>query len=419
MGALNAISEVVGQRIGGLFDRSFLFASLIPVVLFFAAGATGFALATGVPGTLAWLQSITAVEVAVLAVGLGIALVLAAQVLAALRQVLVALWSGLYPLCPPPPCRDWLERRQRTLRDDLGSQTQRTAAVVTDIDSKLRDRVLPIMREQHAAPQGLPEADAAARHALRTHGDRLLTASSATAAVSDIAAIEALYRQYAYKSLETEWRALMDALLAAPIPATHASNEAFANLERRFGGTLRPTTLGNLLEAQEAYPFRRYAIEGSWFWPRLAFVVPTETLGRLEDRRSFLDFWLAVASLSVVTVPTALALGPLLSPSPPAWLAAAAFAAFLAYVSYRLATLAADALGEQLCAACDMLRFDVAAGLRIPPARSLKAEKVEWELRVQQALYGTVDDFQNDVQAKPRPIGASHCAGEASTVSLC
>jgi hypothetical protein len=152
------------------------------------------------------------------------------------------------------------------------------------------------------------------------------------------------------------------------------------------GNPLQPTRLGNLLEAHQAYPYQRYEIEGSVFWPRLAFVVPPDTMARLEDRRSFLDFWLAIASLSVVG---------------------------------GVAALAADGLGDQLAAACDMLRFDVAAGLRMPTAPTLIAEKQNWALRSQHALYGTTDDFEIDEAHKLSSFQGSRSAADPKQTSLC
>jgi hypothetical protein len=305
MDALKAIGEVVGQRMGGLFDRSFLFASLIPTLLLFAAAATGFALATGAAGSLARLESLAPLRATLLAVAVSITLVLFAQVLAALRPLLLALWSGLHPLCPPPPLRHWLERRQRSYQaefDRLAQQPTRAG----EIASELKRHVFAIWPEPGTAPAELPPAGEAAKQDLKTRGERLCRAGPGIVVKAEIAGIVDLYHRYSIKSLEPEWKALVDALHTAATVASLPENEARATLGRRFGpeGTLRPTRLGNLLEAHHAYPFRRYAIEGSVFWPRLAFVVPPELLARLEDRRSLLDFWIASASLSVIAART-------------------------------------------------------------------------------------------------------------------
>jgi hypothetical protein len=105
------------------------------------------------------------------------------------------------------------------------------------------------------------------------------------------------------------------------------------------------------------------------------------------------EFLVSSCSLAIVSAFAVLLFGPLLAPVPSTWLTIAGIAGAVAYSAYRLSTAAALVLGEQLYGACDMLRFDVAVSLRMPPIRSLRAERELWRQRSEHALYGTVDDF--------------------------
>lgn len=420
MDAVKAMGEIVGQRIGGIFDRSFVFASFVPTFLFVAICAAIFTWTIGVTNTIAWIDRLSSISFSVLVFAIACMIILVAQVLAALRPAILLLWCGNYSLCPPQPLRSLLERSHDGRRE-RSLATIREHTPTAELPAKLRDRVFRIIEQEHSAGVEKPAATQQARKSLTDLGNHLLETTSAQETELGICGIETLYQDYSSKSFNTEWVALLQALDLKGSAASRQVNHARVTLDRAFGpdGTIQPTRLGNLLEAHQAYPHQRYEIEGSVFWPRLAFVVPPDTMARLEDRRSFLDFWLAIASLSIVGGLATLVFGPLIAPAPLTWLALATLAGVTSYLSYRLAVLAADGLGDQLAAACDMLRFDVAAGLRMPAAPTLKAEKENWRLRSQHALYGTTDDFEIDWAQNSSDCGKPRSATHPKLTSLC
>jgi hypothetical protein len=269
------ITEVVGQRLGGLLEKQFLFASLIPTALFFAASVVTFAAGVGLAGTLTWLEGLSALSGTMLLIAIGITLIVLSYVLASLRPTISALWSGIYRGWPPPPFRAHLSRSQDRRYRDLSERAEKLIPSV-QIKSALIKRVHATWKPE------LPPASEAEVQKLQGLGQRLLERRSVEEGRSEIEEIESLYHRYAPKSLEPAWKPIVDTLEAQGKAPLLDKNDARVRLERWFGpqGTLRPTALGNLLEAHTAYPFRRYAIEGSVFWPRLTFVVAPETLAR-------------------------------------------------------------------------------------------------------------------------------------------
>lgn len=53
-----------------------------------------------------------------------------------------------------------------------------------------------------------------------------------------------------------------------------------------------PTQLGNVYRAFEDYPFRRYGMEGLFFWERLAKFIPEDYAGKIEELNNSVSFLL-------------------------------------------------------------------------------------------------------------------------------
>ena len=64
---------------------------------------------------------------------------------------------------------------------------------------------------------------------------------------------------------------------------------------RNFGpdGLLRPTKLGNILLATDAYPMRCYGMDGSLFWVHVETLVETDLRDDIQGQRLQLETALA------------------------------------------------------------------------------------------------------------------------------
>jgi hypothetical protein len=391
---LQALVGAVGQRVGGLFSKDFLFSSFIPLMLLSAIFSSVFAAVTGVSGSLSWLESISGLGAVALTGSVIGGLLMFAYVLLSLRVVITALWSGVYPLWPPPPLRllayALAERRRGHLRSRAQS-SECAKETINEIGAAVEKRADASAKSVEG--KILPDPDKQARQRFITASSAILKARSIQTAEEGLQEIETLYCSYKPELLDADLQQLVNEIRRNSKQMAYAENQAASDLKRDFGpdGTLKPTRLGNLLEAHAAYPFERYNIEASVFWPRLMMVMPPERLVFLDDQRQLADFWLNIATLALFSAPLSLGLGPLLAPKPALWLVLAGAALVVSYAAYRLGTAAALHLGERLCAACDMFRFDVAKKLRMPPVSFLRIEKEHWGRLSKHSLYGLAD----------------------------
>jgi hypothetical protein len=167
------------------------------------------------------------------------------------------------------------------------------------------------------------------------------------------------------------------------------------NLDRWFGRlqTVRPTTLGNVIEAYNYYPFKRYQIEPNIFWPRLRKVITPEYLSQVQESRILLDFLLTMATLAGVYAFLALTVGPWLWFNSGLWLSLATVALIVSYFFYRLSIGAAFELGEMVRSCFDLFRLDLMTALQRPRPGSLAAEQAQWEELSKLAVYGFSKNF--------------------------
>lgn len=137
-----------------------------------------------------------------------------------------------------------------------------------------------------------------------------------------------------------------------------------------------PTRLGNIFKSAEMYPALRYGMDGVLFWPRLYAVLPDRVATGLGEARSMLERLLALSWLSglfaigtstylvVVRGPSALYLGCLLGGS------------LVAHTCYLAAVHAADGYAEQVRAAFDVYRRELAAKL---DGESVALDRPQWK----------------------------------------
>jgi hypothetical protein len=146
---------------------------------------------------------------------------------------------------------------------------------------------------------------------------------------------------------------------------------------------LRPTRLGNIAMVQELRPLKRYGINLSAMWPRLAYVMTPDSRARVEEANIYLDFTVIMSLLSLISCGISIYTA---FDSPPRQTVTKIILPILCFVSfwlfYRLAIQATRAFGAEVQAAVDMFRLKLLDSLEIERPNNPQEEKQIWtELR--------------------------------------
>jgi len=142
---------------------------------------------------------------------------------------------------------------------------------------------------------------------------------------------------------------------------------------------LAPTLLGNVIAAFEAYPSRRYGIDGVYMWPRLLPVLNKEKYAIFVEReKEGFDFFLNFSILSGVLAAESVLLRLFLGQPMFTWVAlASGCVAFLFY--YWGAVNCARNWGETIKTAFDLYRYQLAEQLALKPFKDKIDETRRWE----------------------------------------
>jgi hypothetical protein len=120
---------------------------------------------------------------------------------------------------------------------------------------------------------------------------------------------------------------------------------------------LMPTRFGNIWAAIEEYPFLRYGMDGTTFWPRLVTVLSTEYAQMIADKKMTLDFLLNASALTLVLGLEATVVAVQRSRLENVLLIAGAL--FVAYLLYQAAISTLSEMGELIKSAFDVFRSDL------------------------------------------------------------
>jgi hypothetical protein len=164
-----------------------------------------------------------------------------------------------------------------------------------------------------------------------------------------------------------------------------------ADLDRKFGGfsTIRPTALGNVVEAYNAYPYKRYGIEGEFFWPHLEFVLHKDFRERISDTRLLLDFFLTMATLGTLTAIFSFVIGPWLNFSPLYWATIGTIAILVSYcIYYKMAVFIAVQYGDLIRASFDLFRLELFNNFKMARPKDLASEVQKWKDLNQLIVFG-------------------------------
>lgn len=382
-------------KIEGLFDKDFLFASFLPSLVFLGAVAATLAGVVGFDAAGAWIEGWTATQTAMVPVAAGVGVVVFAYILHGLRAVLLGLWSGMIggPLVPFFRLGEEFSRwRYRKLRERAFGR-----AVWDGVFAWFHAEVKP---HWNSAKPAMPD----------TEYEALLRTVEGLHDGMEIAEVKNLMARHVVDSFKrySGMGRLEDAYQTVRAKIEEWENRERASLaterarlDRRFGtpDSIRATALGNVVESYNAYPFKRYSMEGEVFWPHLQHVMKdvakADFLTTIQDFRILLDFCLTMASLGVLYGVLAALGGPWLWLDARFWGIIAVVAFLVSYgIYYRVAVFVAMQYGDLIRASFDLFRLQLLYALwrKHPAMRSVELEI--WKQISQLLVFGEVQDFE-------------------------
>lgn len=146
---------------------------------------------------------------------------------------------------------------------------------------------------------------------------------------------------------------------------------------------LMPTRLGNAFAVIEEYPYRRYAMDGVTFWPRLIHVISDDYKTAIDSAKTNLDSLLNCSLLSGVLGLEFLAMAVYVLASgyrgAAGWFAAGWLAAWIvAYLFYRATVNATQSMGLQIAACFDIFRGALLEKFHLKRPAELPTERTVW-----------------------------------------
>ncbi|MBN1886477.1 MAG: hypothetical protein JW850_00740 [Thermoflexales bacterium] len=167
-----------------------------------------------------------------------------------------------------------------------------------------------------------------------------------------------------------------------------------------------PTQLGNVIAAFEAYPRRRYCMDGVLFWPRMLPILDKhEFTSYITGYRSTLDFLLNASFLIGIFGIECLFVRILFESNLSWWLPLLSLIA--AFVFYRAAISSACDWGEMFRAAFDLFRYQLAEALGLQPVKSFEEECVTWHELTRFWMLQPEPTFSDFAYKGDWPIGTS------------
>jgi hypothetical protein len=397
------------DKIAGVFERDFLFASFLPALIFLASLLATFVLALGIEGVWGWVESWTTLQQGMITAVGAVGIVVYAYVLHAVRTEMVRFWSGTSNF-PFYFCWGWLRvgevwqrRRYRRLRDRVRGLTFPSVSW-NDVRIDFEDQVWARLQAL-SSPPATPAAPVPLRWFRRwplvLRVKLLHDGMTAEVVKRRLRPVIEAYERYLEDDLTRLYYMVKTRLMDWDEKQAVRLRTETAILDRRFGTleTVRATELGNVIESYNQYAAKRYKIEAEIFWPRLRQVIKPEYLTLVYEPRMLLDFSLAMASLAACYALLVLLVGPWLWPSLWVWGALAGVGLLVSYFFYRVGVLAAYQFGEMVRASFDLFRLDLMAALQRPHPATFRVEQAQWEEFSKLVVYAEPIDFT----IRPRP----------------
>ena len=144
---------------------------------------------------------------------------------------------------------------------------------------------------------------------------------------------------------------------------------------------LAPTTLGNISRTMRSYSQNYYGFELDVLWTRLQNVFRSSEpyYASLQDAKVQLDFFIAIAWLTSVSMVTWLVIAAIVLRSVEAFLAAGILGPLVAYGAYALACRAYSVFADVMRTGVDLFRFKLLGDLHLPLPLGLEEERILWQ----------------------------------------
>jgi hypothetical protein len=398
------------EKIGGFLDKALLIAAVLPLLVIALVIVVLASLTLGVESLFVLARRIADLSVAN-AGALGLAgvlvLIITAFALRSLRTFTLALWCGKNRVWHSLGLHDALATRQKQVRTKLIASTRGAWPWRDAVESLSREAAAAMDEGRTAEKPSMPEDERIALvERLDLHRPAILAdAEDSSQRFQALAAkvIEA-YRRFSPATVNpifVDLRGIGNERAAVEAERIQA---ALAELDLRFSPAADPpgTALGNVLDALDAYPVKRYRMEGSLFWAHLDHVMSGRVHDEIRDQRILLDLALTLATGFALLAAAVALVGPWL------WLhPVIAVSAILCGVAswgfYRVAVYAAVGLSRAMRAGCDLFRHDVLKALACPVPTDLATERALWTQLSRLAAYGDVKGSIVFAGAAPTP----------------
>lgn len=137
-----------------------------------------------------------------------------------------------------------------------------------------------------------------------------------------------------------------------------------------------PTRIGNVIRAFELYPYRRYGIDSTFFWPRLTALLPGAYREQIEGAETTFDFFLNCSVLLALSTLAWIFVGFYYG----SWWAVlvVVVAMVMSYGSYQLTCEAAISWGDWVKGAFDMYRGTLLSQIGLSRGVNIDDEKRLW-----------------------------------------
>jgi hypothetical protein len=392
------------DKIGGLFEKDFLFASFLPAIVFVSALVMTFAVVLGFDEAWSWVEWLSAREQAFASFGAGVGLLVFSYILAGLRPVFTRIWCGkshnfIYRPFVALGEQYW-RARYRRLRF-----AAETPGIWAKIDDNFRSRIAAAL--QSRSPSSPAPSNVVLQ--LASKAAELAVFPNPAGANAMVDSFVAEQARYSEDSLGAAFQAIAEVLNLARSCDTLVRKGARAAVVNEFGPqeSVRATGLGNLFEAFQHYPAGRYNMESEIYWPRLRRVVPQEYLSVVDEPRIVMDFSITMATLMAWYALLTAFIGPWLWMNWRLWLGTTVLGAMGSVFFYRRAVTAASQYAQLNNSCFDLFRLDLLAGLHFPLPSTLQEERGFWSGMSQLIVFGATSNADMKLYVPPAPAANS------------
>lgn len=374
------------DRISNITEPEFLFGSLLPVLIFVFAVAATLASVFGFEACINWAGNRTGPEQAIYPVVITIALIVGSYVLSALRPLVLKFWTTMPWLGPV--------RRQFMVATRRQYEAQRA-----EVEAVTEWRDLPEWFAEEAKKDWATQKQNVPANVLAKMIAEIGNLSAGAGVVEVKARVNSIFlaplqQTYDGESLSAAYTAIWKKLVDWSDIDTYAVRSLRWKFDRAFGPPecLRPTRLGNIIEAYTVYPFVRYGIDPDVFWPHLQCRLTAVLQGPMTTAHTILDFALGTSTFAIFYSLLCIVGGPWLwNDAWFKWILLAGCGVVLARLTYEVAVGVAEQYGDLFRSAFDLHRFEVPLRRPVPLCHSDETEL--WEELSQLVVYGRTTNF--------------------------